>query len=300
VPPSALPPPRPDTRDAPDFGTALRRWRQQRRLTQLDLALAAEVSTRHLSWLETGRAQPSRAMVLRLAERLDVPPRERNRLLALAGFAPLFGERRWDDASFAMPREAVQRLLDAHEPWPALAVDRHWNVLAHNRAVGLLLAALPGRWREPPVNALRLSLDPEGLAGWIEGAAAWRDHVLHRLRRQADATGDPALVALLAELKALPVPDAAATPDAQAAVPDDALAVPLALRTPFGRLSFITTVTVFGAPHDITLAEIAIETLLPADAETAEALRGWQAAGWRVPEAPGPQDGGLVAEAADG
>lgn len=262
---------------AAGFGAALRQWRQRRRITQLDLAGAAEVSTRHLSWLETGRAHPSRAMVLRLAERLEVPPRERNRLLALAGFAPLYSAHRWDDPAMAVPRAALNRLLEAHEPWPALAVDRHWNLLAANRAVAVLLQLVPAAAREVPVNVLRLSLHPQGLAPMIEGVRAWREHVLQRLRRQMEATGDPVLVALHAELRELPVPPS----DANAALPaEDAVAIPLALRTPLGRLEFITAVTVFGAPHDVTLAEIAIETLLPADAATAEALRRLQATGW--------------------
>jgi transcriptional regulator with XRE-family HTH domain len=268
---------------AAGFGAALREWRQRRRITQLDLAGAAEVSTRHLSWLETGRAQPSRAMVLRLAERLDVPPRERNRLLALAGFAPLYSTHRWDDPAMAVPRAALARLLEAHEPWPALAVDRHWNLIAANGAVTRLLQLVPSAGREPPLNVLRLSLDPQGLAPMIEGLRAWRDHVLQRLHRQVEATGDPALVALHAELRALPAPpaDGAALPPAE-----ETLAVPLVLRTPLGRLEFITTVTVFGAPHDVTLAEIAVETLLPADAATADALR-------RLARQDAPEDAGV-------
>lgn len=272
------------------FGAALRQWRQRRRITQLDLAGAAEVSTRHLSWLETGRAQPSRAMVLRLADRLEVAPRERNRLLALAGFAPLYSAHRWDDPAMAAARSALARLLEAHEPWPALAVDRHWNLLAANRAVAVLLQWLPPAWQEPPVNVLRLSLHPEGLAPMIEGLPAWRDHVLHRLRRQVEATGDPVLAGLLVELSGLlPLPGDAATP----AAPEESVTVPLVLRTPIGRLEFITTVTVFGAPHDLTLAEIAVETLLPADAATAERLRRRvaEAAAQGMPEGVAPGSG---------
>lgn len=276
--------PGPADAPAPAFGPALRRWRLQRRLTQLDLALAAEVSSRHLSWLETGRAQPSRAMVLRLADRLEVPPRERNRLLALAGFAPLYSAHAWADPAMAAPRAALERLLAAHEPWPALAVDRHWNLLAANRAVGVLLQLVPAALCVPPVNVLRLSLHPQGLVSMIEGAQAWREHVLQRLRRQTEATGDPVLLALHAELDALPVP-----PEGGGATGCDeaAVTVPLALQTPIGRLEFITTVTVFGAPHDVTLSEIAVETLLPADAATAEALRRLQAVQWGA-GAPAP------------
>ncbi len=249
------------------FGAQLRRWRGRRGLSQLALALQAEVSTRHLSWLETGRAAPSRAMVLRLAERLELPLRERNGLLAAAGFAPLYRERPLADAALAPARSALQRLLAAHEPWPALAVDRHWNLVAHNRTVPLLLQVLPPALLAPPVNVLRLSLHPQGLAPMIVNLGAWRAHVLQRLERQLGANGDAGLAALLAELKALPGPEPRDDEDV------DDVVVPLSLETPFGRLDFITTVTVFGAAHEVTLAEIAIETLLPADEATATRLR---------------------------
>jgi transcriptional regulator with XRE-family HTH domain len=255
------------------FGQLLRRWRRQRGASQLGLSLDAEVSARHLSWLESGKAQPSRAMVLRLAERLDLPLRERNAMLLAAGYAPMYGERPLADPALAPARAALQRLLDAHEPAPALAVDRHWNLVAANRMVALLLAAVDPALRAPPLNVLRLSLHPQGLAPMIENLGAWRDHVLARLQRQIHATGDVALVALREELQALPAPPP--TPDGDR--PDEVV-VPLLLATPHGRLSFLTTVTVFGAPHDVTLAELAIETLLPADAATAQALRGLLAA----------------------
>lgn len=253
----------------PSFGPLLRRWRQQRALSQLDLALQAEVSSRHLSWLETGRAQPSRAMVLRLADRLEVPLRERNALLAAAGYAPLFVERALDDPALALAREALQRLLDAHEPWPALAVDRHWNLVAHNRLVPLLMAHAAVELTAPPVNVLRLSLHPQGLAPRIVNLGAWRAYVLQRLAQQLAGTLDPALQLLLDELRALPGPPA---PDDEPGGPAD-LAVPLSFSTPGGTLNFITTVTVFGAPRDVTISELAIETLLPADAATAQAVR---------------------------
>jgi transcriptional regulator with XRE-family HTH domain len=253
------------------FGDLLRQWRRRRTLTQEALAHAAEVSTRHLSWLENGRAEPSRAMLLRLAERLDVPLRERNRWLAAAGYAPMFPERALEAPALAEVRGALQRLLDAHEPWPALAVDRHWNLVAANAAVGRLLARLlPGRTLPQPINVLRLSLSPDGLAPCVEGLAAWRAHVLQRLQRQIDATGDGALVRLRDELAALPAQADAEAPPIGA----DAVVIPLVLRTPAGqRLRFVSTVTVFGAPHDVTTAELAIETLLPADEATAAALR---------------------------
>lgn len=263
------------------FGAALRRWRDWRGLSQLALALQAEVSARHLSWLETGKAQPSRAMVLRLAERLDVPLRERNALLTAAGYAPLFAERKLDDPALAPARQALQRLLDAHEPWPALAVDRHWQLVAHNRLVPLLMAGAAPELLQPPVNVLRLSLHPQGLAPRVANITAWRAHVLARLQRQVAATGDAVLARLLDELRALPLPPGAAPAEPDPAEAGSAhidVAVPLTLHGPAGPLNFITTITVFGAPHDVTLSELAVETLLPADDATAAALRALHAA----------------------
>ena len=253
------------------FGRLLRQWRQQRQRSQLALALQAEVSTRHLSWLETGRSQPSRAMVLRLAEHLDVPLRERNALLAAAGFSPLYAERALTDPGMTVAREVLQRLLDAHEPWPALAVDRHWQLVASNRMVPLLMASASPQLLIPPVNVLRLSLHPHGLAPMVANLAAWRNHVLARLQRQAQATGDPVLRDLLQELREYPLP--VGTPEAGTPIQDQDVAVPLTLNSPWGALNFITTITVFGAPHDVTVSELAVETLLPADEATAAALR---------------------------
>lgn len=264
-----------DRAATPGFGLQLRRWRQQRGLSQLALALAAEVSARHLSWLEADKSQPSRAMVLRLAERLDLPLRERNGLLMAAGYAPMYGERGLDDPALAPARGALQRLLDAHEPAPALAVDRHWTLVAHNRLVPLLLQHAAPALLQPPINVLRVSLHPEGLGGMVDNLPAWRDHVLARLQRQIVATGDARLVALHEELRALPCPDPGAHTAADAGHTEgfDQVAQSLRLHTPLGPLCFITTLTVFGAPHDVTLSELAIETLLPADADTAARLR---------------------------
>lgn len=250
----------------PAFGSQLRRWRGQRGLSQLALALQADVSARHLSWLETGKAEPSRAMVLRLAEQLDLPLRERNALLVAAGYAPLYRESSLADPALAPARGALQRLLDAQEPAPALAVDRHWNLVAANRMVPLLLQGIAPALLQPPLNVLRVSLHPQGMAPMIENFAAWRSHVLARVRRQAAASGDARLAALLAELQALPGPP----PDH--AMHDEVI-VPLVVNSPLGRLNFITTITVFGAPHDVTLAEIAVETLLAADRATADRLQ---------------------------
>jgi transcriptional regulator with XRE-family HTH domain len=251
------------------FGEHLRDWRQRRRLSQLDLALEAEMSARHLSFLETGRARPSRDMLLRLAHSLDVPLRGQNALLIAAGFAPVYGERPLDAPEMGGAREAIERLLVAHEPSPALAVDRHWTVLASNGAVRLLLDGVASSLLAPPMNALRLSLHPEGLAPRVLNFASWRSHLLHRLRQQQAATGDPLLASLMAELAAYPVPEGMV---ADEQVLDGAIVVPLRLATAQGVLSFISTTTVFGTPLDVTLAEIALETFLPADITTSAAL----------------------------
>ncbi|MBL8329957.1 MAG: helix-turn-helix transcriptional regulator [Rubrivivax sp.] len=257
-------------RAAVTFGSRLRQWRAQRGLTQLALALSADVSARHLSWLEGGKAEPSRAMVLRLCERLEVPLRERNAMLVAAGYAPMYGER-GDDPAAQRAMQALQRLLDAHAPWPALAVDRHWNLVAHNATVPLLLRMAAPELLVPPVNVLRVSLHPKGLAPMIGNLAAWHAHAVHRVQRQLGATGDPASARLLDELRALRPPGSDTLHDEPAL---DDVAVTLVLNTPLGRLTFITTITVFGAPHDVRLSEIAVETLLPADEATADALRG--------------------------
>src|SRR6478735_10023940 len=185
---------------ADPFGTHLRHWRQHRRLSQLDLAHEAQVSTRHLSYVETGRAEPSREMVLRLAERLEVPLRERNALLVAAGYAPMYRQRSLDDPALAAARRAVDLVLKGHEPYPALAVDRHWNLVAHNALVPLLMAGAAPHLVEAPVNVLRLSLHPEGLAPRIANLAQWRAHLFARLRQQIDLSADPTLVDLLKEL----------------------------------------------------------------------------------------------------
>jgi transcriptional regulator with XRE-family HTH domain len=266
------------------FGTLLRQWRGRRGCSQLSLALQAEVSARHISWLETGKAQPSRAMVLRLAEQLDVPLRERNHLLLAAGFAALYTEHALTAPQLAPALAALQRLLDANEPWPALVVDRHWRLVAHNRLVPLLIASAAPHLLQPPVNVLRLSLHPQGLAPHIHNLAAWRSHILTRLQRQCNSTQDPALCELLAELQAMPSAGRSAGAEGQdsdeeanAKTAWSDVAVPLQFNTAAGTLNFLTTLTVFGAPHDLTLAELAIETLLPADATTADALRAMHA-----------------------
>ena len=249
-------------------GTLIRDWRQRRRLSQLDLASEAEVSTRHLSFVETGRASPSREMVLRLANRLDVPLRERNRLLIAAGYAPMYGERKLDDPAMRSAREAVELVLHGHEPYPALAIDRHWNLVSYNRAVPPLMAGADPALLQPPLNVLRLSLHPHGLAPRIANLGAWRAHLLERLRQQVAASADAQLEALAEELHGYP--GAAGGEHVPA---DQHVVVPLVLDTPDGRLSFISTTTVFGTPVDVTLSELALETFFPADAATADRLR---------------------------
>lgn len=260
----------------PPFGDHLRHWRQHRRLSQLDLAQDAEISTRHLSFVETGRSQPSREMVLRLAERLDVPLRERNALLVAAGYAPMYRDRPLQDPAQAPARAAVELILRSHEPYPALAVDRHWNLVAANRMVPHLMAGADPSLLEGSVNVLRLSLHPRGLAPQIVNLLQWRNHIFERLRQQVQATGDSELVGLMEELRAYPVPEGAD----RTKLDGEHLGVvmPFQFRTPSGVLSFISTTTVFGTPVDVTLQELALETFFPADPFTGDALRQLAAA----------------------
>jgi len=252
-------------------GDLLRDWRRRRRLSQLDLACEAEISSRHLSFLETGRSSPSREMVLRLAERLEIPLRERNRLLVAAGYAPTFRERPLGDPTLSAARKVVELVLAGHEPYPALAVDRHWNLVASNRAVPPLLAGAEPSLMEPPVNVLRLSLHPRGLAPRIVNLAEWRSHLLARLRRQTDASADPVLGELLNELSGYPV-SRGSRHDAASDVDYAGVAVPLQLAAGDDILSFLSTTTVFGTPVDITLSELALESFFPADAATSDTL----------------------------
>lgn len=260
--------PSPMSHASPRFGPLLREWRQRRRVTQMDLALDANISTRHLSFLETGRARPSRDMVLRLAEQLRVPMRETNVLLTAAGHAPGFAERSLDDPALEIARNAVSLVLDGQMPYPAIAVDRHWTLVASNQAVSALLGGVDESLLHAPVNAMRLALHPDGLAPRIANLAAWRGHLLERIRAQIEASADPVLSALLAELTAYPAPapPLAHEPEGAAAV------VPLELVTDAGTLRLFSTITVFGTPLDVTLSELAIESFYPADATTREIL----------------------------
>jgi transcriptional regulator with XRE-family HTH domain len=239
-------------------------------MSQLDFAAEAEISSRHLSFLETGRSQPSRDMLLHLAELLEVPLRERNALLIAAGFAPMFGERALSDPALQAAREAVELVLKGHEPFPALAIDRHWTMLAANSTVGVLLGGVHAELLTPPVNVLRLSLHPNGLAPRIVNLAQWRAHLFARLRRQIDVSADPVLVALLDELTTYPAPAANAR---EARIDASTVIVPLQLAHDGRVLSFISTTTVFGTPIDVTLSELALETFFPADAATSALLK---------------------------
>jgi transcriptional regulator with XRE-family HTH domain len=252
-------------------GDLLREWRQRRHLSQLSLACEADISTRHLSFLETGRSLPSRDMLLHLADRLEIPLRERNVLLIAAGYAPVFPERPLEDPALQAARKAVDLVLAGHEPYPALAIDRHWTLIASNNAVLPMLAGIDLSLLQAPVNVLRLGLHPAGLAPRIANLAEWRTHLLERLRRQIEVTADPVLKELLNELCSYPIPDGAR---AEAADGRDyaSVVVPLRLATEDGVLSLISTTTVFGTPVDITLSELAIESFFPADAATSEAL----------------------------
>jgi transcriptional regulator with XRE-family HTH domain len=250
-------------------GALLRDWRQRRRLSQLELALEAGVSTRHLSFVETGRSRPSVEMVLLLAERLDVPLRDRNRLLLAAGYAPLYGQRGLEEPEMGPVREAIDSVLAAHEPYPAVVIDRHWGLVAANAPVAFLTEGVAPELLEPPANVLRLSLHPDGMAPRIANLGEWRAHLLERLGRQAVTTGDPALAALHEEIAGYPGGEPAESHDAAAAE----IAVPLRLRHGDTELSFISTNTIFGTATDVTLSELAIESFYPADAATAAALR---------------------------
>jgi transcriptional regulator with XRE-family HTH domain len=248
------------------IGTLLREWRQRRRMTQLDLALEADISPRHLSFVETGRSQPSREMLLHLSEELEIPLRERNVLLISAGFAPMFRERSLADAELEAARHAVDVVLEAQKPFPAFAIDRHWQMVATNGALPELYAEVDSELLRHPINVLRLSLHPSGLAPRIANLAEWRAHLLTRLRRQVDLTADASLVKLLEEVSEYPAPSASSADHAAAQY---SVMVPLQIRSGAGLLSFFSTTTVFGTSVDVTLSELALELFYPADIQTA-------------------------------
>lgn len=250
-------------------GTMLRDWRQRRRLSQLELALEAGVSTRHLSFVETGRSRPSAEMVLQLAGRLEVPLRERNRLLLAAGYAPRYAARSLEgDPELAEVRDALGRVLAGHEPFPAFAIDGGWNLVMSNGALDPLLQGVAPSLLTPPVNVARLALHPEGIAPRILNLGEWRGHLLTRLGHQLAVTGDPRLEVLLDELRDYP------GPNAEPPAPSHAIMVQLALAAPGGELRFFSTMTTFGTPADVTVSELSVEAFFPADAATAARLAG--------------------------
>jgi len=259
------------TRDQP-VGHLLREWRQRRRKSQLNLALDAGISARHVSFLETGRSTPSREMVLHLAEELEVPLRERNNLLVAAGYAPIFRERNLQDPALRVARKAIDLVLEAQKPYPAFAIDRHWTIVASNRAIPELYVGISDVLLRRPVNALRLTLHPDGLAPRIANFDEWRAHVLGRLRRLIDLTADPALKDLLSELSNYPAPKASVSKAPARDREYTSLIAPLNIVVNGSVLAFFSTTTIFGTPVDITLSEIAIESFFPADAATAEAV----------------------------
>ena len=260
------------------IGDHLRGWRERRHLSQLELSLRAEVSTRHLSFVETGRAAPGRELILRLGEELQIPLRERNTLLVAAGFAPIFQQRRFDDPALDSVRTILDLALENQKPFPAYVIDRHWTVVASNAAVPVLYEGLAPELVRPPINVIRLMLDPRGMAPRIVNFTAWRTHLLAQVRRQLSLTADPLLESLLRE--ALAFPAGKMNDDGHA--PIEGPAMLLRVETRLGRLSFLGATTVFGTPADVTLEEIALEVLYPADAFTDKTVRAAVAA---APEA---------------
>ncbi|MEV0587197.1 helix-turn-helix transcriptional regulator [Nonomuraea sp. NPDC050310] len=254
------------------FGELLRSWRQRRRVSQLDLAIEAEVSARHVSFLETGRARPSREMVMKLAEELDVPLRHRNRLLVAAGFAPAFREREVLAPEMGVVRQAIEKILHAHNPFPAVVVDAAWNLVSANDSASAFFAGVvkPELLEGDPVNVLRLTLHPDGMARSLANLAEVRAHLLHRVRRQAEASGDGRLTELHDELAGYRYPGVQLNV-AHVPGPGDIL-LPIRVRDGERVLSMFTTIATFGSPLDVTVSELAIETLWPADEETARAF----------------------------
>lgn len=253
---------------APRVGDLLREWRRRRRLTQLELSSLSDVSSRHLSFVETGRSTPSREMVLHLAEHLEVPLRERNVLLSAAGYAPLYAETDLDAPEMSAVNQAIQRLLAGHEPYPAVVVDRWWNLVAANAGIALLVEGVDPALLQPPANVLRASLHPQGLAPRIRNLGEWRAHLLTRLRGQVDKTGDPDLAALLTDLEDCPGSD----PNLAATYRYNGVVVPLRLRSSAGDLNLLSTIATFGTPNDVTVADLSVESFFPADDTTRSRL----------------------------
>ena len=260
----------------PRVGSWLREWRERRRMTQLELALEAGISARHLSFVETGRSKPGRDLLLRITKQLEVPFRERNQLLLAAGHAPAFPERSLDDPELAPVREALDLILIGHDPYPAIVVDRSWNLVAANASVVAMTAGveIDPALLEPPVNALRVSLHPRGLAPLIANLGDWRAHFRERLERQAAVTGDDELAALIDEISGYPLP--ASDDGSPSPLATEGSVGPLRVRAlGGGELSFFGMFATFDTPFEVTTSELAIELLFPADRATTGALEGF-------------------------
>ena len=251
-------------------GELLRRWRGHRRLSQLELAIESGISARHLSFVENGRSAPSRDTVLRLAEELDLPLRERNHLLLAAGYAPVYSEATLDSPELSAVRGAVRQVLTGHDPYPAVVVNRHWNLVDANAGVALLTEGVAQELLVPPANVLRITLHPDGMGPRIVNLGEWRAHLLTRLRRQVALTAEPELVRLLNELRAYPCDQP--EPEIEVPGPGD-IVVPLRIRYEGRELAFFSTVATFGTPLDVTVSELAIESFFPTDSHTASVLR---------------------------
>ena len=249
-------------------GQQIRQWRERRRLSQMQLALDADISPRHLSFIETGRSQPSTDMIDRLAEQLEIPYRARNGLLSAAGFAPRHGERTLDDPAMTTARRSIEHILKGHEPYPAIAIDRHWNIVATNDAISFFTEQIGSTLLTAPMNAIKLALHPDGLAPQVVNLAEWHAHVLEQLDQQIASSADAGLIALRDEVASYPHESDKEAPPAD----PDRIWIPLILDTTVGQLSFVATITIFGTPVDITLSELAIEAFFPADEKTAEIL----------------------------
>lgn len=257
-------------------GALLREWRQRRRRSQLDLALDTGISARHLSFVETGRSRPSRGLLLALAEQLDVPLRERNALMVAAGYAPVYAESDLSSAESQQARDALERLLAGHEPYPAVVLDRWGDVVLANGSVGPLLDGVDAALLTPPINVYRLSLHPAGMITRIGNRAEYIAHLGHRLARQARLTGDARLVELLDEIRTYPgVPEAL---DGYPVPASAELLLTLSLAHPLGELRLHSTVTSFGSPHDVTLSELTVESFFPADDATRQLLQAFSSA----------------------
>ena len=257
-------------------GALVRDWRQRRRRSQLDLALETGVSTRHLSFVETGRARPSPELLLALADQLEIPLRDRNALLLAAGYAPRYGETGLDDPAMTAVHAALQRMLTLHDPYPAVVIGQNWDVMQANEAAGRLVAALPPALAVPPLNVFRACLHPEGLAAATLNFPEWAGYLLGQLSRLRLLTADPAVAALAGEVARYP--NVAALGDWRAAAPGAggrAVLVPWRARLRGAELSLFTTLTTFGAPRDVTVAEAAVELFWPADEHSAAVLRAW-------------------------